>query len=136
MEERGSKVEPGAVSAAHDTVHLPLHCLRLTYKTRHGPACCVGACNLQGQQTDSSLAAQRQQGRSFQQTTARPRMLQGRWQQDEEEAAAEEAASQSTCTQMNSHPGEALTHSVPGRTLAPDENWRKQAAQVYAVEVS
>ena len=62
-------------------------------------------------------------------------MLQGRWQSDEEEAAAEEAASQPTRTQMNSPPGEGLAHAVPGRTPPPDENWRKQAAQVCSTKV-
>ena len=71
----------------------------------------------------------------MQQGAAQPRMLQGRWQTDEEEAAAEEAAPQPTRTELNSPPGERLTHAVQGRTPPPNEPWRKQAAEVCSVEV-
>ena len=134
-------------------------------KTKHGPAHCTGACNLQGQQTDSPLAAQGQQGRSVRQGAARTHMLQGcgqsdeeeaaaeeaaspptrtqmhshpgegLGQSDEEEAAAEEAASPRTRTQMHSHPGEGLAHALPGRTPPPDENWHKEAAELHSAEV-
>ena len=109
--------------------------LEAELKTKHGPAHCTGACNLQGQQTDSPLAAQCQQGRSVRQDAARTHMLQGRGQSDKEEPAAEEAASQPTCTQMHSHPGEGLAHAVLGRTPPPDENWRKEAAELHSLEV-